>query len=245
MFKSTNPISKYNAFDADMESKKKGNSLKSHSNLSRRKSNSVNDSDQNTINKDSIKNSKKTKDLKSNSINKALFRDKSAFSKKKSTSSTMFSSIKTKSRGKTKKKGKNISYDEDDFIDSKGKLRNNIVISNFMPTINWISPFKTIDSVGSKLFTLGKKDLETKESGSSNSSKSKDKNEKGDKEPSYICTELINSIKDNIVKKIEVEINIFTGTTENRYLKKKFFRRGGILIIKSDQYNNYEYLLLI
>jgi len=71
------------------------------------------------------------------------------------------------------------------------------------------------------------------------SSKSNDKFDKDEKEPMYICTELINSIKENLSKKIEIELTIFA-ELEKKYIKRKFYRRGGILIIKNDMYNNYE-----
>jgi len=154
----------------------------------------------------------------------------------KKSSSTLFSTLQIKSRGKKRKKDKNNSYEEDDANDSK---ENNIVISNFMPTVNWISSFKTLDTVGRKLLPFSKKNLEEKDSNSFSSSNSKDKNKNDEKEPLYICTELLNSIKENLSKKIEVELTIF-GELEKKYIKRKFYRRGGILIIKNDKYNNYE-----
>ena len=108
-----------------------------------------------------------------------------------------------------------------------------------MPTVNWISSFKTLDTVGRKLLPFSKKNLEEKDSNSFSSSNSKDKNKNDEKEPLYICTELLNSIKENLSKKIEVELTIF-GELEKKYIKRKFYRRGGILIIKNDKYNNYE-----
>jgi len=148
----------------------------------------------------------------------------------------LFSTLQIKSRGKKRKKDKNNSYEEDDANDSK---ENNIVISNFMPTVNWISSSKTLDTVGRKLLPFSKKNLEEKDSNSFSSSNSKDKNKNDEKEPLYICTELLNSIKENLSKKIEVELTIF-GELEKKYIKRKFYRRGGILIIKNDKYNNYE-----